>query len=77
MFLYCLKRFGDKYGVRGTRFGETVGCFINHPKNIGIHQESLISDFGIIQTPKIPYNIVKKLRKTTNHLTCLPYFKPY
>ena len=36
-------------------------------KYIGIHQESLMSCLGIIKTPKIQYNIIKKTRqgKTT------------
>ena len=46
--LYSLKYFGDKYGVRGSRFGRCFGSSRNHPKGIAIDQESLISHFGII-----------------------------
>ena len=52
MFLHSLMYFGDKYGVHGPRFGENFGSSRNDPKNIGIHQESLISNSGVIKTPK-------------------------
>ena len=46
-FLYCLKYFGNKYGVRGSIFGHIFGRSKNVPKNIAIDQESLISHLGI------------------------------
>ena len=36
-----------------------------------IDQESLISHFGIMRTPKIPYNIIKNTRRTKHRLNCL------
>ena len=52
IFLYSLKYFGDKYGVRGSRFGHIFGRSRNVPKNIANDQESLLSHLGIIKTPK-------------------------
>ena len=49
--LYFLKYFGGKYGVRGSIFGHIFGRSENVPKSITIDQESLISHWGIIQTP--------------------------
>ena len=46
-----VKYFGDKYGLRGSRFGHMFGRSRNVPKNIAIGQESLISHLGIIKTP--------------------------
>ena len=43
--------FGDKYGVRGSRFSHIFGQSKNIPKSIVIDQESLISHLGIIKTP--------------------------
>ena len=51
-FLYLLKYFRDKYGVRGSRFGHMFGRSRNVPKSIAIDQEALICDLGIIKTPK-------------------------
>ena len=47
-----LKYSGDKYGVRGFRFGHMFGRSKNVPKSIAIDQKSLIRDFGTINTPK-------------------------
>ena len=43
IFVYFLKYFGDKYGVRGSRFGNILGRSENDPKSIANDQESLIS----------------------------------
>ena len=51
--LHFLKHFGDEYVVRGSRFGKHFGSSRNHPNSTGIHQESLIGNFGIIKAPKI------------------------
>ena len=53
-FLYCLKHFGDKYGVQGARFGDLFGSSRNRPKSLGMCPGTLISHFGIIKAPKIP-----------------------
>ena len=50
--LYFVKYFGDRYGVRGSRFGHIFRSSRNHPKSIAIDQESLISHFS----PNIVYN---------------------
>ena len=47
-FLYFSKYFGDKCGVRGSRFGHIFGRSENHPKSIAIDQESLISSLRIV-----------------------------
>ena len=65
MFLYCLKCFGHKCGVRGSRFGHIFGRSRNVPKSIAIDQGSLINHFGII----------KKLRNTKTN-SFLPYSAP-
>ncbi len=57
MFLHFGKYFGDKYVVRGSRFGENFGSSKNDPKNIAIDQESLIKHFGIIKTQKKTINM--------------------
>ena len=49
IFLYFLKCFGDKYGVRGSRVGNIFGRSRNVLKSIAIDQESLISHLGIIE----------------------------
>ena len=50
---------GEKKEVSRSRFGEIVGSSRNHPKSVGLHQQSLISHFGIIKEPQtyntIPY----------------------
>ena len=55
VFLYFSMYSGDKYMVRGSRFGHIFGRSKIHPKSIAIDQESLISHFGIIETPYPPY----------------------
>ena len=50
-FLYFLKYVHKKYGELGPVKSENFGSSRNHPKSIRIHQESLISHFGIIKTP--------------------------
>ena len=67
-FLFFLKYFGDKYGVRRSRFGWFVGRSRNHPNSIAIDQESLISLSGIIKKPKPPHNYIKKPRKAQTTL---------
>ena len=49
IFLYFLKRFGDKYGARGSRFGHVFGRSENVLKRIAIDHESLSSHLGIIK----------------------------
>ena len=49
-----LKYVGDKYAVRGSRFGNMFGRSRNHPNSIAIDREALISQFGIIKTPWKP-----------------------
>ena len=61
--LYFFNYFGDKYGVRGSRFGEQFGSSNNDPQGIGICGGTLISHFGIIETPTIPYTIIEKQQK--------------
>ena len=56
--------FGDEYGVHGSRFDENVGSSRNHPKSIGIHQESLISNLGLIKTPKYHNILLNNTRKS-------------
>ena len=63
-FLFILKYFGDKYGVRGSRFGYIFGRSKNVPTNIAIDQESLISNFRIIKTPNKPIIILKNQENT-------------
>ena len=58
-----LKYFGDKYGVRGSRFGLIFGRSRNLPKSIATDQESLINHLGIIKTPKNPIIILEKQDK--------------
>ena len=58
-----MKHFGDEYGVRGSRFGDMFGRSKHVPKSVAIHQESLISHLGIIETPKTPDHYNKKPRK--------------
>ena len=64
------KYFGDKYGMHGSTFGRFVGSSRNHPKSIGIHQEALISHFGIIKNPQ---NTIKDYQK---HWKTLKIFSP-
>ena len=46
MFPYLYVFFdGERYGVRGSRFGHIFGRFKNIPKTIAIDQESLIMLF--------------------------------
>ena len=66
--MYVRKYFGDKYGVRGSRFGHVFGRSKNHPKSIAIDQESLISRLGIIETPKNPHNYIKKQENPQKHV---------
>ena len=49
--LHFVKFFGDKYGVRGSRFGGKFGSSRNHPESIGIDQDPLIGHLGMIKTP--------------------------
>ena len=46
-----LEIFGDKYGTRGSIFGNIIGRSKNDLKHIAIDQESLISHCGIIKAP--------------------------
>ena len=58
-FLYFFKSFGDKYWVRGFRFGRFFGSSRNHPQNIAIDRESLISHFGMIKAKNKTIHILK------------------
>ena len=73
-----------------SRFGHVIGRSKNVPKSIAIDQESLISHFEIIKTPKQTHKYIKKPRttnkslkwfaacwalKTPNFGTCL-FYKP-
>ena len=54
---------------------ENFGSSQNHPKSIGIDQESIISHFGIIKTPKIPLKTCKKTGKTQqSHKICAVFW---
>ena len=46
-----LKYFDDNWKGYGSRFWQNFGSSRNHPKSIGIDQESIFSHFGIIKTP--------------------------
>ena len=59
-FFYVSKYFSDKYGVRGSRFGNVCGRSKNVPKRIAIDQDSLISNFGIIKKTIIILNKQEK-----------------
>ena len=65
-FLVFLKYFCDKYGVRGSRFSRFVGRSKNVPKSIAIDQESIISNWGIIKTPK--KQIIQLKTRKTKHV---------
>ena len=62
-FLYFLKYFGNNYEVYGSIFLPNFRSSINHLKSIGIDQELWINHFGIIWTPKIPYETLKEPEK--------------
>ena len=74
-FLVFFKYFGDKYGVRGSRFGDLFGRSKNIPKSIAIDEESLISHLGIIKNPNKPYIYITKKTRQTQHriIFCWPY----
>ena len=70
-FVYCLKYFGDKYGVRGSRFGNNFGRSKNVPESIAIDQEPLINHFGINKVPQKTIIIFKnKEQSNTRFLFC-------
>ena len=54
--------------MHGPRFGEQMGSSKNVRKSIGIHQESRISNFGIIKNPKKTITYYKKQGKPNNRL---------
>ena len=62
-YLVLFKYFGKKYGVRGSRFRRFFGRSKIVLKSIAIDQESLISNFGVIETPKT----LKKTRTNNNN----------
>ena len=77
MFLAYFEAFLIKQNAKTSRFGE-------HFEVTEIIQKvleyvwSLISNFGIIKTPKIQYIIIiKNTRKTNNQVKLLPYSGPY
>ena len=72
-----LKHLGDKYGVRGSRFGHILGRSKNVPKSVAICPGVKISHFGIIETSKKPIIILTNQEQTKNHLKHVPYFGPY
>ena len=74
-FLYSLQHSGDKYGVRGSRFGDIFGRSRNHPKSIAIDHESLISHFGIIKIPEY-FRKLQKNETRNNRLIFLSHIKP-
>ena len=49
IFLYSLKYFGDKCGVRGSIFGHIL-VVPKMSKSIAIDQDSLINHLGVIET---------------------------
>ena len=75
--MYFVRYFGDKYGVRGSRFGIIFGRSKNVPKSIAIDQESLISDFGIIKTPKNHKNYFRNQENQQINKKNMPHFGPY
>ena len=63
-FCCCfLKYFGDKYGVRGSRFGRFFGSSRNHPKSIAIDPGVRISYFGVIETQTKQIDTLKNKEK--------------
>ena len=56
----------------GPDFDKQFGSSRNHPKSIGIDQESIISHFGIIKTPNCHSNTIKKPGKTQKSPNFLP-----
>ena len=73
----CLKHFYMNKDMERSKFCERVRSSRNHPNSIGIHQESLISNLGIIKTPSY-HKILLTNQESTKHLNfVLPYFGPY
>ena len=63
LFSFIFEAFQHKKEVKRSTFGQHFGSSRNHPQSIAIHQEPLISHFGIIRTPTIPQHIINKPRK--------------
>ena len=69
-FLHFFKYFGNKYGLRGSRFSRFVSRSKNVLKSVAIDHESLISDLGIIKTSKTLIIIFRNQATTTLFLFC-------
>ena len=74
IFLYFVKYFADKYGVRGSRFGWFLGSSRNHPKSIATCAGIKISNFEIIKTSPTPHNYNEKLKQTKQSPKCFAVF---
>ena len=61
--LYVVKYFYINKEVERSIFGRILESSKNDPKNVGICPGTLISHLGIIRTPKIQYNTIKKPEK--------------
>ena len=62
LFLYPLKYFCNKSGVRGSIFGHIAGSAKNVPKRISICPGTLVSHFGINLNPQNRYNTLTKTK---------------
>ena len=69
-FLVFFEVLGDKYGVRGSRFGH----FFGRSKMFQICLGVKISHSGIIKTPPNLHNYIKKLRKNRTSLKMFAIF---
>ena len=67
IFFYCLKYFGDKYGVRGSKVGYIFG-------SVAICPGIKFSHLGIIETFKKTQIDIKKQRKTKRSLKMFAVF---
>ena len=58
--------------VTGPDFDKILGSSRNHPKSIGIDQESIINYLGIIKTQKWHQQTLKKQEQTQTSQNKLP-----
>ena len=65
---------GDKYGTRGSIFGNMIGRSKNVLKHIAIDQESLISHSGIIKAPQKTQNHNNTTRENKTSFFCFVVF---
>ena len=69
--LVFVEAFLHKKEMERSRFGGNVGSSRNHPNSIGIHQESLINNLGIIKTQNTMKNKKRRKPKKTLNLFAL------